>query len=256
LVDDYKPKVKTRSRKKRWWYVNNVLRISIWISLGVSVVLVVLCAVAYVSSSRIFLVRSISIYGLSHTNKDQVLAILDLENGDNIFSWDMRSAKERLEKNPWIKSARISRRFIPASVKVTIREYMPIACTIFDNRRYLVSSEGKIFAVAPETYNGLMIRGIKNLPLSVRDECLKNVVNAVKLIEDKGGKVKSVDLSPGIRTAINIEGNNTFVFWGDIRLGEIKRAFIAMAKMQPAKGMIMDLGFDNKIVLRPLGKGA
>ncbi len=256
MVEDFKQRKKTKSKKKKLGYVNDLLKLSIWVSITISIVLIGICALAYISTSKVFLVRSIRINGISHVKKDRVMSILDLDKGDNIFSWDMELAKERLERYPWIKSVSISRSFIPASVTVRIQEYKPEACAIIGGRKYLVSTGGKVFALAPKSFTGLVIKGINYLPAKTRASFLKTLTGAVQAIEKQGYKVCSVDLGPGMRTTINLGGRISLVLWDGIDMFRIKRAFIVMKRLGPREGMCMDLGFDNKVVLSFSGKGA
>jgi len=256
LVEDFKPRKKIKSKKKTWGYVNSLLRLSIWLSIAISLVLVSICAIAYISTSKVFLVKSIGIEGASHVKRDQVISMLDLDKGDNIFSWNMKLAKDRLESYPWIKSVSISRRFIPASVTVRIKEYKPEACAIIDGKRYLVSKEGKVFALAPKSFTGLTIEGINNLPVESRASFLKTLANSVQIIEKHGYTVKTVDLGPGMRTTISLEGKISLVLWDEIDMSKIKRAFVVMKRLGAREGVSLDLGYDNKIVLRSSGKGA
>jgi cell division protein FtsQ len=112
---DYKETKKTASKKKTLSKINLAIRFSIWLCLGISGTLILLCAVAYVVNSELFHLKTIEVKGNAHVEKNEVLSLLDLERGDNIFSWDMDAAKGRLLGNPWIKDISISRSFIPAA---------------------------------------------------------------------------------------------------------------------------------------------
>lgn len=58
------------------------------------------CGTAYVVNSKLFEVQDIEIKGNAHMDRDEVLAMLNLEEGDNILGWDMDAARLRLLTHP------------------------------------------------------------------------------------------------------------------------------------------------------------
>lgn len=258
MVEDYKPRVKVRSSKKRRSHINNVLRFSIWVTLCASITMMVLCAVIYVSTAKVFYVNSIHIKKTPHLTKDEVLSMLDLDQGDNIFSWDMTLARQRLEAHPWAKAVKIKRRFIPASVSVEIEEYIPVACVIIGDKRYLISEEGKIFVSAPKDFSGLVIRGGECVAFDTDQgrALLKEGIKAVRYLEHRGVLVKDMNFGRGGRIEIGLSSGVCMGFWGDVDISRIDRALVVMRKISPGHRTLIDLSFDDKVILRFTGKGA
>ncbi|MCD6569224.1 MAG: FtsQ-type POTRA domain-containing protein [Deltaproteobacteria bacterium] len=258
MVEDYKPRVKSRSSRKTKSHINNLLRFFIWMTLCVSITMMILCAMIYVSTTEVFHVKSIHIEKTPHLKEGEALSMLNLEEGDNIFSWDMRLAKQRLEAHPWVKAVRISRRFIPASVDVEIKEYIPIACVIIGDKRYLVSEEGKVFASAPKDFDGLVIKGVERTAFGTEEVkvLLQEGINIVRLLEGRGYLVKDISLGMGGKTEIRLCNGICMEFWDDISISKVDRALAIMKKVSPRDGMIIDLSFDDKVILRFEGRGA
>jgi cell division septal protein FtsQ len=97
LVSDFKERVKIPSKKKTIYQINSALRLAIWICLFISGLLISVCAVAYISNSALFNVNHIDIKGNVHIKSDEVLTLLDIEQGVNILSWDMNKARKRIK---------------------------------------------------------------------------------------------------------------------------------------------------------------
>jgi cell division septal protein FtsQ len=218
----------------------------------------ILCAVIYVSTTEVFHVNSIHIKKTPHLTEDEVLSMFDLDQGDNIFSWDMTLARQRLEEHPWVKAVKIKRRFIPASIDVEIEEYTPVACVIIGDKRYLISKEGKIFVSAPKDFSGLVIRGGECAAFDTDQgiSLLKEGIKAVRYLEHRGVSVKDMNFGRGGRIEIRLSSGVCMGFWGDIDISRISRALAIMRKISPRDKTLIDLSFDDKVILRFTGKGA
>ncbi len=256
MVRDYKPTKKTASKKKTISKINLALRASIWLSLGVSGSLILLCAVAYITNSQLFQVRSIEVKGGAHVEKNEVLTLLDIEEGNNILGWDMDAARQRLLKHPWVKDVAISRNFVPATVSVRIQEHKPTATLVLKDKPYLISEEGLVFASAPEDHYGLMIQASDYAPLKNGDDLdgiLKEAIHAVTVVEAKGLKVKDLIIEPGGMMNIRLDKGVTLVILGEMTPVKVEMALKTLREIKPECGTIMDLTCEDKIVLRNRG---
>lgn len=254
---DYKETKKTASKKKTLSKINLAIRFSIWLCLGISGALITLCAVAYVVNSSLFHLKDIEVKGNAHVDKNEVLRLLDLDEGQNIFSWDMDAAKQRLLGHPWIKDINISRSFIPAGLKVRIAEHKPTATLVLKDKPYYISEEGVVFASASEDRYGLMIQASDYEPANGEEDLnriLKSAISAVSVVEAKGLKVKDLVIEAGgvmdIRLALGI----TLVILGEMTPRKVDMALRTLREMKPTAGTIMDLTCEDKIVLRNRGQ--
>lgn len=254
---DYKATRRTASKKKTMSKINLAIRFSIWLCLGISGTLIMLCAVAYVVNSELFHLKTIEIKGNAHVDKNEVLTLLDIERGDNIFSWDMDAAKTRLQSNPWIKGVSISRSFIPASVVVRVVEHRPTATLFLKDKPYYVSEEGAVFASASEDTYGIMIQAADYQPANGNEDLgiiLKSAMNAVTVVESRGLKVKDLVIEAGGVMDIRLAIGYTLVILGDMTPRKVDLAIRAIKEIRPAAGTVMDLTCENKIVLRNRGQ--
>jgi cell division protein FtsQ len=81
---------------------------------------------AIVSADAGFGISEIHITGNRRAPYDQVLAVLGMKPGQSIFSADLWSARDRLDRLDWIASAEIHRRY-PDAIFVTLVEKRPFA---------------------------------------------------------------------------------------------------------------------------------
>ncbi|MFL5370585.1 MAG: cell division protein FtsQ/DivIB [Myxococcales bacterium] len=107
---------------------------------------VILCGwevVRIASAASVFTVREIRFHGLVHVSEQELLAASGLRAGANLFALDLSAATRRMERNPWVASARLSRRF-PGAVDVEIVEHRPRA-QVQLGAVYLVDDLGRAF---------------------------------------------------------------------------------------------------------------
>lgn len=236
--------------------LNALLSLAIWVCCGVSLAIAVVCAAAYLVNSSLFEVRSIEIKGASHVTTDEILSLLDLEEGDNILTWDMHQARKRLEAHPWIKGISISRNLVPASVRVSVAERVPVAVLVLDGRSYLIAEEGIPFVEAPESFHGLVINAgsyTKEDVLQGLSEVIRKAVGWTRLASSKRLEVEGLDIGPAGLVDIRLKNGIVLSVFGDPNPRAMERAVMVMNALKPEQGTIMDLRCDEKIVLRRRG---
>ncbi|MEA2101640.1 MAG: FtsQ-type POTRA domain-containing protein [Thermodesulfobacteriota bacterium] len=251
MVEDYRKRRKSPSKKKKVSRINRVLGITKRMVLGISLGMIVLCGVFYVSNSNIFLVSRIDIQGNYQVSQDDCLVLLDLEKGDHILSWNIRKARNRLMENPWIKEANISRRLLPASVRISIQEYIPELTLILEDKQYLVTAKGKILARSKGGTTGLVIRvrdGYRDN--DALEEIIKKEIRAADMIRKKGLGIEEMAILAGGRMEIMLDNGVHLAFLEDMTSEKIEMALMAMEKINPEPGCIMDLFCEDRIILR------
>jgi cell division septal protein FtsQ len=256
LVEDYKTKLRIKSVKKRISSINHALRLSIWISLLISSALVLFCALAYISSSQLFHVKNITIKGCSQVPLDEILALLDIEKGDNILACDIDVARQRIEEHPWVQDVGIERRFMPAAILVTIREQIPVAAVYLGDKGYVVNSEGRIFASMPRKFRGLTMRAVGFVPkTSEMQAILKTGIADIHLLEAKGLHITDIEIEAGGRMTFRLSSGISLASLGPISPGRLETALFVIQERQPIAGTVIDLSCDDKVVLSNPTKG-
>jgi cell division protein FtsQ len=108
--------------------------------------LCLLAAAAWgVTHSRVFELRSLTVTGNSHLSSAQVASIGGVTSRTNILWLSPGALKLRLEGNPWIKEASISRT-LPSLLSIAVVERTPAA--VLAGSRLLVSSDGVVLGRA------------------------------------------------------------------------------------------------------------
>jgi cell division protein FtsQ len=114
--------------------------------------LVGLCAVAcagwFVTHSRVFELRTLTVTGNTHLSSEEVASIGGMTSKTNVLWLSTADVERRLEGNPWIKEARISRT-LPSVLSVAIVERTPVA--VLTGSGVLVSSDGFVLGRAAST---------------------------------------------------------------------------------------------------------
>lgn len=147
----------------------------------------------------------LTISGLERTAENDVLAVLDVDNGMPLLSIDLRHLQAKIEALPWIKQADVSR-ILPGELSIRVTERTPYALAQHDGRIALIDPAGvEITQRGLSAFTDLML-----------------VVGEVKpaeleLLEQQ--KAKAMPLSSRIRSAVRI-GNRRWdvIFDNGIRV--------------------------------------
>ncbi|MBI1308871.1 MAG: FtsQ-type POTRA domain-containing protein [Proteobacteria bacterium] len=100
-------------------------------------------------------VQSVAVEGVVYTGKDELQQALGLQKGDSLVGFDASAARARIEALPWVRLASVDRE-LPANVKVTVYEYIPLARVVADGAIWVVNQEGdRIVTDADNRFAGL-----------------------------------------------------------------------------------------------------
>lgn len=98
-------------------------------------------------------IAHIHISGSSLVSQEKILGNMEIKEGDNILVFDPAQATAKLEGDPWIYRAVVTRR-LPDTVEVQIQERSAVAAIMLD-RLYLVDSRGDVFTEPAGSSPGL-----------------------------------------------------------------------------------------------------
>ncbi len=90
-----------------------------------------------------FSVNNILVEGRDHTDSDALLAIVNVQKGDPVFSFIPREAKQQIERIGWVKSAYVERR-LPDTIYIRLVERKPAALWMNNGVLSLVDFEGNV----------------------------------------------------------------------------------------------------------------
>lgn len=138
----------------------------------VTITLLVSIAAALLSLSPVFTVDSIEVRGNSHYTTEEIINMAHAVPGKNIiYNANKEEITSYLEQNPYIKSARVSRR-LPSTLVIKVRERQEKFAFRYDDD-YLIMDE-----------DGILLKKTRNKPNQTMVE--GNVVNRIKLGEPLG----------------------------------------------------------------------
>lgn len=98
----------------------------------------------YALTTPRFAIEEIVVEGTRRLSRDQILALTQIQRGDNVFSVDVDRAESLVLESPWVASVRITRR-LPGQVRVELQERVPRALLVFDGQSWLVSDDARPF---------------------------------------------------------------------------------------------------------------
>ena len=103
----------------------------------------------YVRTSPAFAIATIELEGRTRLEEADVLRAAGVAIGINVFELSPEDVRARLERHPWIASARVERR-LPGTFRLTIVERTPSLVLSLGPSLYLVDESGSVFKeVAP-----------------------------------------------------------------------------------------------------------
>jgi cell division protein FtsQ len=111
------------------------------------VVALLAAGAAALTRSSLFHAKTISVHGASHVSRAEVLQIAAIDPETNVFTLDAAAAERRLERDPWIADATVTKD-LPSTVSIRVRERVPVAVASSGGVDRLVADDGTLLDVA------------------------------------------------------------------------------------------------------------
>lgn len=124
--------------------LTQVARVLTWGALG----LLAYGATSWVMAQPWFALRKIEVKTpVAHVTEAQVRLVAERRVRGTFFTVDLESVRDSLEKLPWVREARVERRW-PDTLVVSLTEHVPLARW---NDNALVNEAGEVFVAAADT---------------------------------------------------------------------------------------------------------
>lgn len=120
-------------------------------------------------------VREVLVVNREKTHRTDIIKALQIGIGDPILTFDPATARERVEKIGWVKSAVVERRF-PDQVIVYLQERRPAAIWQHKNQYHLVDLEGEVI-------NRKDVRHYSHLKVITGDNAPKHAATLLEVLE-------------------------------------------------------------------------
>ncbi len=85
--------------------------------------------------------QDVQLYNLAKTNRDELLATIDLQLGESIFAVNLQATKKLIDDLPWVEQSHIVR-VLPGSLHIYVTEHRPTAIWQNQGQKILVAHDG------------------------------------------------------------------------------------------------------------------
>jgi cell division protein FtsQ len=204
---------------------------------------------------------NIEVTGMQNVTKAQIMEVMGVDIGRNIFFIPLAQQKAQLEQIPWVESASVMR-FVPNRLQVEIHERTPVAFARVGPRMSLIDVGGALMELSPKhKYSFPVILGMNpGEPLSTRAPRMKTYSEMVREL-DSGGARYSQDLSEvdltdleDVKVRVNDPAGDVLVHLGSSDYLRRYKIYVTHAqgwRQQFQKLESVDLRYDNQIIVNP-----
>ncbi|MDJ0931156.1 cell division protein FtsQ/DivIB [Breoghania sp.] len=194
-----------------------------------------------------FSIKAIQLSGQRETTEFEILEELEIPNGLSLLTFDVAAARERLERNPWVRTVSIQK-FYPGTLKVSLSEREP----------YALWQRGKIVSIIDRDGNVItdeVKERYANLPLVVGHGTQKRapeILSDLNAVPELRSRVRALVLIAERRWNLVLENNIT------VRLPEegVEDALRYLVRLDQQKGLLsrditaVDLRLKDRIVVK------
>ena len=262
-----KHRVKANRKKKQQKPLNlrkilhRSLRIAVVGFTGALVVVGLGLLLQLLVASDLFRIDQVSIFGGSQLRQEHILALSDIQTGISTFAIDLELIGRKIEKNSWVRSARVERIF-PRQVNIVIEERVPAAIINLGYLYYLDQS-GEVFKVLgrDDSFDFPVVTGFERNellanPQSGRDQLQKvvaliddlkqrtrfNLAQVSEIHQEKNGGLSIFTRTGGVKVKMGEGGLPE-------KLDRLERIY---ARLKPRLEMLeyIDLNVDKRIIVR------
>lgn len=198
-----------------------------------------------------FTVDDVLVYGRNKTAIEEINNIVNTRRGDNILRLDIRQMKNDLEQLPWVKSATVSRSYLPNLLKITLKERRVRSLWQINNAFYPIDTDGAVIRADFVPSRPVLLIVGRGAP-----EHLNELLAAVE---------NDDEVFPRIKVANFISGRRWNLILDDVENGitvklpaeDMDKAWIKLLKLNKTQGLlkrkltIIDLRFANKVLVKP-----
>ena len=251
-------------RKRRWYAVLKPL--VVWTVSIAAVGYAVYRTSVVAAQAHVLLVDNIVIHGNERLTDGEVMKVLAGLRGESLMWTDLEAWRDRLMGSPWIRDAAL-RRSLPSTVEIVVTERTPIGIGRIDGELYLIDESGVIIDEYGPHFADFDLPIVDGLPTgtggvgSVTDEpraaLAAQVIAAVKAKPQISNRLSQVDVSDVHNAAVILTGDSARIQLGEDRFLVRLQSYLDLAatlRERVAEIDSVDLRFDDRIYVRPLGK--
>jgi len=251
-------------RKRRWYAVLKPL--VVWTASIAAVGYAAYRTSVVAAQAHVLLVDNIVVHGNERLTDGEVMKVLAGLRGESLMWTDLEAWRDRLMGSPWIRDAAL-RRSLPSTVEIVVTERTPVGIGRIDGELYLIDESGVIIDEYGPHFADFDLPIVDGLPTgtggvgSVTDEpraaLAAQVIAAVKAKPQISNRLSQVDVSDVHNAAVILTGDSARIQLGEDRFLVRLQSYLDLAatlRERVAEIDSVDLRFDDRIYVRPLGK--
>jgi len=234
-----KPRKRKKHRKKHY-----LLRLLVIIA-----VFFIVRAVVY---SSLFAISEVHIKGNTLITDEEVISIVGIKEGDNIFEHTTGSVMEALSFDPYISGVTIDRN-LPDIITINIIERLPVLALQYGDQFLILDEEGKVIAQEPDQKSATLLLGLEMVSFEINKvpeftdrELFEDTLSFVNEVNKSGLFFKKLEASALLQKGyvtdtLIVQGNRDFILKN---LDNIKAVLYDIGQKGIERGVISVNAYD------------
>jgi len=261
---NFKVKKRAKVRKEEWRRIRTNLRrvLIFFILLGIILLFFLLQAECkkFLFSSPVFKIREIEIRGISEEKANALIKKTNLEEGKNIFRFNLKEVSARLSRELPIRKVVILRH-LPDKIIIEVEKRIPLAIVKWNSQIFGIDMDGVVlyqppnFSILPEVKGILEQRPLPGV--KVKDNDLKIVMEILDLFAKTlpDFRIQAIDLSQKRRIILSFDENSCLYLSSENLTNNFSRLKRVLADLsqKDIKYKYIDLRFKD-IYVQPVEK--
>jgi cell division protein FtsQ len=212
-------------------------------------------AVWTVTGSKLFAIQNVSVLGARHLTPDDVERISGIRLGENLIRLSTDTVASRLGREPWIRSARVSRS-LPSTLVIEVVERRGVGWLQDPEGAVIVSADGLVLERSLQAPRDLPALGAWSAPLRPGDrlDAARQLVRVAASLEgDLLARISDVRLA-GDEVVLGLRSGGEVRYGPALALGPKTRALtklIAWADRRGVQAPLIDLRIPSAPTLTP-----
>ena len=226
-----RPKRRTRVKPRRRGLAARTLVVLQAGAVGLLAVVGAWTAWQKVFASDRLRVGKLEVRGSHFLSEGEVRELVGPAVGENILGLDIDALKARLRASPWVADATVTRT-LPDTVRVEIRERVPLALAELD-RLYLMDGDGGLIDIyGPKTgaFDLPIVRGLTGVEEESRRDRARRAGALLADLSDLGSEISEVFVLPSGDLRVVLRGEGEVLLFGDPPYRERLVTFLGLRK--------------------------
>jgi cell division protein FtsQ len=213
---------------------------------------------------EVFQVRHIVIHGNHRLSNGELLALVGELRGQSIFTIDLEDWRRAVLESPWVADARL-RLTLPSTVDIAVQERAPIGIGRLNGLLYLIDERGTVIDEYGPNYSDLDLPIIDGLsspragsPDAMRAALVRHLMDSLRS-RNLAARISQIDVSDARNAVVLLDGDPTSIRLGNEKFVERLESYFDLApalREQVPNIDYVDLRFDERVYVRPAGRGA